>query len=96
MSEIFYGRFKHVCLGEPGCNGIEDLIGFFDINDSREPEIQIIEQFERVFNGEYGKYGRSYVLRDFGKVEAGKGHSITELQYSKEELERLAEEAFDD
>ena len=93
----YYGRFRHVYgLDGDSENIQEDLVGFFDINNSRgHIKEQLAEQFENVFRGEYGRYGRSYVLIDFGKVVPGKGYLIREEVYLQGDLERLAEKAFE-
>ena len=74
---LYYARFKHV-LSESS-TGLEDLIGFFDVDASKKIEPQIAKQFEKVFNGKYGEYQRSYTLRDCGPVEAGKGYIINQF-----------------
>jgi len=93
----YYGRFRHVyALDRDSENIQEDLMGFFNIDSSKGyVKQQIIEQFEDVFRGEYGRYGRSYVLIDFGKVVEGRGFLVKEEVYLKEDLERLAEEVFE-
>jgi hypothetical protein len=74
----------------------EDLMGFFDVDSSKgKVKDQIIAQFEQVFKREYGRYGRSYVLRDFGRVIVGRGRLVQEEVYLEGELEELAEKAFE-
>jgi hypothetical protein len=93
----YYGRFRHICTFNNDPELVqEDLMGFFNV-DSAKGHIkkQIVDQFEEVFRGEFGKYGRSYVLRDFGKVVDGRGRLVQEEVYLEGELERLAEKAFD-
>jgi len=68
---LYYARFKHVM--SESSTGLEDLMGFFNIDDSNEVEPQIEEQFEKAFDG---KYKRSYTLRDFGPVKIGKGYKV--------------------
>jgi len=94
---IYYGRFRHICgLDGDSENIQEDLMGFFEIDSSKGYiKKQIIEQFEDVFRGEFGKYGRSYVLRDFGKIVVGKGRLVQEEVYTHSDLEKLAEKAFE-
>lgn len=92
----YYGRFRHVTSFERDSEAPEDLMGFFEVDSSRgHIKNQIIEQFESVFKEGYGKYGRSYILRDFGKVTAGKGRLVKEEVYLEGDLERLAEKAFE-
>jgi len=79
----YYARFKHVCLEEPGCDNLVDLIGFIDVPESpiefEKFEKRVSDEFERMFNGIYGSYGRSYTLRDFGPVKIGRGYLVKEL-----------------
>jgi len=71
------GAPSTIVLGAHGLQIVTDKK--MDSIEFKEFEKVVSDRFERMFNGTYGNYGRSYTLRDFGPVKIGKGYLVKEL-----------------
>ena len=64
--------FEHVCSKELGCENLEKMISFFDVDTEADVLEQIKRDFKTNTKAMYGEYGRSYVFQGYGEVVVGR------------------------
>jgi len=77
---LYYARFRCVHASVRKYENAPELMAFFDVPRTEDPIEHIKQHFRDVFKEEYGVYGRDYVLKDCGIVDADIGYPVENIE----------------